>query len=210
MAQLRQPETPKVEFFEGWPEETGTTPTRKVYEEFKYRWFENVCVQVGNWDFFVHSYYLETFHEIIKHFPIPIPARMVVKLRGSVDDIRNTFRVLYSRDQPVESRNFDTGTWKSALWAAREFDNPTLQSHSIRGLEQKTILAEEYLMYSRQFDIPEWTDIAVNKLVDRPAPLNLQVARDLGVDLVVQLHNRKVQKLCEKIEELTKDQGRAR
>ncbi|KAG8694457.1 hypothetical protein FRC09_009832 [Ceratobasidium sp. 395] len=206
MARLLHPETPKVEFFEGWPEEPGTTPTRKVHEEFKYRRFENVCVQVGDWDFYVHSYYLENFQDIIEHIPAPIPARMVVKLRGKVDDIRNTFRVLYSRDQPVESRNLDTGAWKSALWAAREFDNPVLRSHCIRGLEKYIVFAEEYLMYSRQFDVPEWRDKAVDKLVDQTlAPLKLQVARDLGVDLVVQLHDRKVQKLCEKIEELTKD-----
>ncbi|QRV80660.1 hypothetical protein RhiJN_08675 [Ceratobasidium sp. AG-Ba] len=173
------PIPPKVRLSRDVKGENEPIFVREWDEEFNYH-FGNICLRVQDLNFRIHSYKLENFNDIVKKLPQESTIETVVELTGEIDDVRRTLRIL---PETSGEGSFDVLTWRSGLWMATEFNNPTLRTRCIRNLEKENLSVDEYLWFCREFDIADWVDKIVDLLSARSTALIIDEIKNMGADL---------------------------
>ncbi|CAE6463408.1 unnamed protein product [Rhizoctonia solani] len=147
----------------------------------------DIDLRVNNTIFKTHKYFLSKFtrlEEMIqntRHQDSPSPTMCITLYRDErgVDDINNTFKILYA--STVEGPfNFDTPVLISALRIATAYGFDSMRTFTIQHLEKVSLGAIQRIQLAREFGLPSWEGPAYKELTERENPITEEEAQVLG------------------------------
>jgi len=77
--------------------------------------------------------------------------------------------------------------WTSVLRLASLWEFPRVREHAIKKLSKLDMSPTHKISIARQFHVPGWELPALNQLVQRPEPMNMDDVQSLGIDTVLKL-----------------------
>ncbi|KAF8605211.1 hypothetical protein BDV93DRAFT_605682 [Ceratobasidium sp. AG-I] len=144
---------------------------------------------VDNTTFRTHKYKLHKFSilsDLIQRAvrlnePRYVPTISVQLDTGSIEDFKNTFKVLYASvvKGPL---TFDAPVLISALRISSTYGYPALRAFSIARLEDGSLSAIQRIELAREFQLASWEGPAYNELYTRGEAITREEARVLGSD----------------------------
>lgn len=160
----------------------------------------NVNLQAENLQFWLHEHVLAGFRRLKSKLDRIAwddeEEWKLLKLDDDVEDVQNMLAVLYSR--PYEPLDFDADTLESTLMLATKYDHPSLRAFAIRRLKKLSLKPIEQFRISREYDVAEWEDKAIDALVNRDKPITKSEARILKYATLVKIAAKREQVRYEK------------
>ncbi|KAG8700602.1 hypothetical protein FRC11_012811, partial [Ceratobasidium sp. 423] len=147
----------------------------------------DIELRVNNTIFKTHTYFLSKFtrlEEMIQNTkhqdsPSSTPCISLYRDERGVDDINNTFKILYA--SAVEGPfNFDTPILISALRIATAYGFDSMRTFTIQHLEKVSLGAIQRIQLAREFGLPSWEGPAYKELSERESPITEEEAQILG------------------------------
>ncbi|KAJ1310940.1 hypothetical protein OPQ81_009452 [Rhizoctonia solani] len=147
----------------------------------------DVELRVNNTIFKTHKYFLSKFtrfEEMIQNMRChdslsSIPCITIYRDERGVDDIHNTFKILYASiiEGPF---SFETPVLISALRIATAYGFENLRTFAIKHLENVSLGAIQRIQLAREFGLPSWEDPAYKELSEREKAIAEEEAQILG------------------------------
>ncbi|KDN49515.1 hypothetical protein RSAG8_02217, partial [Rhizoctonia solani AG-8 WAC10335] len=147
----------------------------------------DIELRVNNTIFKTHKYFLSKFTRLedmilntgCHDSPSSTPCITLYRDERGVDDINNTFKILYA--STVEGPfSFDTPVLISALRIATAYGFDGMRTFAIRRLEKVSLGAIQRIQLAREFGLPSWEAPACKELSERENAITEEEAQVLG------------------------------
>ncbi|CAE6500703.1 unnamed protein product [Rhizoctonia solani] len=177
----------------------------------------DVELRVNNTIFKTHKYFLSKFTRLgdmiqntgSQDSPNPTPCLTLYRDERGVDDINNTFKILYA--STVEGPfSFETPILISALRIATAYGYDGMRAFAIQHLEKVSLDAIQRIQLAREFGLSSWEDPAFKELSERESAITEGEAQVLGFATFAKLAQAREDVMLKKGKQLGEEEHKER